>query len=105
MLSPYERIHDLRTSYETDVCDLITSPGKFEGEPIWAPYFWEEEPSFEDLGTNTLFFILTEEERRLFPSLSSAFAVYLWEDDNGFVWTGVCDTPADYHSMIRGELH
>lgn len=25
----------------TVVNGIIRSPGKFEGEPVWAPYYWE----------------------------------------------------------------
>lgn len=28
--------------YDVNASGMITSPGKFEGEPIFAPYYWEQ---------------------------------------------------------------
>lgn len=31
---------EIRKAYKHDANGRITQPGKFEGEPIFAPYFW-----------------------------------------------------------------
>lgn len=32
---------DILESYDVDANGRIVSPGKFEGEPIFTPYFWD----------------------------------------------------------------
>ena len=66
----------------------VTSPGKFQGEPRWVPYFYalDDELQVED-GACVVCraFQLTPEERRQFPELKTTFAVVLAETDDGFV--------------------
>lgn len=65
----------------------IQDPGKFEGEPVYTPYFWDAFLNGivdEDDG-ETLVFNLTAEDREEFPELEAFKQVLLWEDDQGFV--------------------
>ena len=68
--------------------DCITSPGRFEREPIWVPYFWTiflDGGADEDDGS-VLTFNIDAEDRAEFPGLlDDVGQVYLWQDDNGFV--------------------
>ena len=68
---------------------IIRSPGKFEGEPMYAPYFYDAllngfADEDED-GVAT--FIITDEDRKLFPMLAEAKSVRLWESEQGFIHT------------------
>lgn len=67
---------------------IIRSPGKFEGEPVYAPYFWEallDGMADKDDGKSAVFYI-TQEDKEQFPELKRRRAVRLFQDDNGFVW-------------------
>lgn len=68
---------------------IIISAGKFEGEPVYAPYFYENwnlgGPDGADLEGD--YFTVNSADRRIFPELSDALRVYIWEDDSGFLHT------------------
>lgn len=72
--------------YENDGT-YITSPGKFEGEPRYVPYLWDQimrGGADEDDGS-TLKFIINDEDRAIYQELAGVEYVRLWEDDVGFV--------------------
>lgn len=66
---------------------VITSPGKFEGEPIYVPYFWDEYLEFgaDEDQHNILVFIVNEEDRDQFPELKVGDRIGLIQDDQGFI--------------------
>lgn len=80
---------DIEREY-TVIRGQITSPGRFEGEPVFAPYFW-------DLGLNSspdriyanddIAFDITDKHRQQFPELGDAKAIVLAELKNGDVVT------------------
>jgi len=80
--------------YETDDNGIIVSPGKFEGEPIYSPYFWdrvmngESDHTFYDGDHPVDVFRITYEEKKEFPELYDFTHVLINEDENGFVY---CD--------------
>lgn len=39
--SQLREAHAIRSAYKSDQSGRIVSPGKFEGEPIFAPYYWQ----------------------------------------------------------------
>lgn len=66
---------------------IVSRPGKFEGEARYVPYFWEfylEGFAENDDGT-VLTFKVTKEDRRLFPELKGRRSVRLFESAEGFV--------------------
>lgn len=68
----------------------IVSKGKFEGEPIYAPYFAERDvrgEADEETPEGDAIFRVTDADRRLFPELGKAKTVYLAELDSGHVAT------------------
>lgn len=73
--------------YNVDEGGKIRSPGKFEREPLWVPYFWDLalEGEGEDDGEATIFDI-THGEKVEFPELLGFSTVVLREDDVGFVY-------------------
>lgn len=78
--------------YETDG-DQIVSPGKFENEPIWAPYFsmiandGEELSCMEDgVGEYASLVKVTDDERAMWPELDEKVQyILVTESDSGFV--------------------
>ena len=83
---------------------IIRSPGKFEGEPLYAPYFWDlvlegtgevySVTPFEECDESWRVEI-DDEDRREFPELlQTAKYIRLWVDDNGFVYT----------KLMKGDL-
>jgi len=81
---------ELEKEYTT-VGTYIRSPGKFEGESIWAPYFWNAvlngEGDHEDIDGRLCSRVdIVADDLREFPELKGAKAVRLSEDDNGFVY-------------------
>ena len=80
----------LRGVWETYGCSrdgIIRSPGKFEGEPLWAAYFWEAHLLGEatDDVDGVIIFSIDDNDRRMFPSLTDETYVGLFESDQGFV--------------------
>lgn len=71
------RVHDGR----------IVSPGQFEGEMVYVPYFWEaylNGMADRDNG-RVLGFDLTAEDKAMFPELKGRRTVRLVQRDDGFV--------------------
>jgi hypothetical protein len=71
------------------IAGIITSPGKFEGESVYAPHYWNlglEGGADEDDGESYVFH-LDSSDVLVWPELSSVRTLRLIEDDNGFVHT------------------
>ena len=88
-----------------DVSDggLIRSPGKFEAEMLYVPYFhelWGEGGGDEDFG-NVAFFIITPWDLEAFPELAGTIGVALEETDQGFVYCTTCDTEQEYKDLVE----
>lgn len=71
----------------------IVSPGKFEGEPVFAPYFWDiycsgSMSDYDDDG-ESIRIAVVDSDRTEFSELINAVAVYLNIDDNRAVYTAV----------------
>ena len=67
---------------------IITNPGKFEGEPVWVPYFWDcyLDGGAEHDDEHVLVFDVTDEDRAKFPGMLDDVAqVRLYESEIGFV--------------------
>lgn len=66
---------------------IIRNPGKFEGEAIYVPYFWDcflNGGADGDDGT-VLRFDVTADDKAIFPELEGRRTVTLYERDDGFV--------------------
>ena len=66
---------------------VIRTPGKFEGEAVYVPYFWEaflNGMADRDNG-RVLGFDLTADDKAMFPELKGRRTVRLYERDDGFV--------------------
>ena len=65
----------------------IMSPGKFEGKPEYAPYFYDlylNGDYYEAVGDDIIFNINAEDRKR-FPVLAERAEVILRFDDQGFI--------------------
>ena len=60
---------------------IIRSPGKFEGEPVYVPFFYDW--SLE-CGDSTV--MITEPDIVQFPELTGYSAIIVGESGNGFVF-------------------
>ena len=78
---------------------VVSKPGKFEGEPAFTSYFWDsmldgcEDDTAHDCDDDipiSIFHIMPEDGAR-FPDRVGCADVWIWEDDNGFV----------YHSLVK----
>ena len=84
---------EIEKMYDVNEQGIITSPGKFEGEMIYIPYYWDM--ALEGFSDDTLWdddvqidrFVIGTEDTREFPELQGfqAYVIELWELDNGFV--------------------
>lgn len=79
-----ERDYDVRNG-------RIVSPGKFEGEPIFAPYFWNAalEGMADDDDGECYTFALSAEDHALWPELKEqgwTDTLMMWESEQGFVY-------------------
>lgn len=66
---------------------VIHSPGKFEGEAVYVPFYWDaylNGGADEDLDSY-LIFNVTNEDRAQFPELAGVQTVKLYEREDGFV--------------------
>lgn len=68
----------------------ITSPARFEGEPIYAPHFWDaivngcSDETIYDGDKPYDWFEVSAEDRAEFPELADIAWIVCSEDDNGF---------------------
>jgi len=76
---------------------LITSPGKYERQPIYTPHFdriWldggEDDIILID-GRPAAVVVVTDKDREKFPELNDAYAILVSEDESGFVSSQVID--------------
>lgn len=61
------------SSYTVNAHGIIQTPGKFEGEMIYVPHFWNAGlEGFADQDDGKTFrFNITDEDRQLFPEIPS----------------------------------
>lgn len=95
---------EIEESYDTypDNPIVIKDPGQFEGQCLWAPYFWEyylNGFSDEDLA-GVLLFVISEEDKAEWPELAEDFAIALEQSDSGFVYCTVIETEAEYNRLV-----
>jgi len=79
--------NEILAEYEIDKNGRISNPGKFEGEMLYVPFYWDaflNGGADRDDGT-TLGFNITKEDKDEFPDLKHRRTVNLVEDSQGFV--------------------
>ncbi len=73
--------------YTLTEAGTVADPGKFEGEAIYVPYYWDvyvNGGADRDDG-RVLGFDIVAEDKALFPELKRRRTVKLIEDEQGFV--------------------
>ena len=97
-----------------DYQSRVNGPGKFEGEEIYSPYFYDigldDGPdeiidNFYDYGTIYLFKVM-KEDRALFPELKGVYTVSQVETNDGFINTNTLnreDTDIFMKAMTKRE--
>lgn len=97
--SDYRKDATFMAEYRINEHGTIQTPGKFEAEPAYAPYFYDfvmdgaQAETIMDGETSVDVFIVDDEDRAVFPELlADVYAVLLWQDSNGFVNTRKMDS-------------
>lgn len=82
---------ELEQAFGPTRAGVIVAPGKFEGEPIYVPYFWDlvldgnSNDTIDDDGNLYSEILISREDRERFPEIPEGSKIVLWEDSNGFV--------------------
>lgn len=79
--------HEVLEQYDVNSHGVITTPGKFEDQLVYVPYFWEmylDGGADEDDG-EILTFTVTAADVTEFPELRDVKVVRMYETDQGFV--------------------
>lgn len=92
---------DILADYDV-VNGVIQSPGKFELEMLYTPYFWDMflDGMADDDDGKVMRFDVTDQDREQFPELANVRSVFLWENDQGFV-----SCTEDYIRVGRPRKH
>ena len=66
---------------------IIRTPGQFEGEMLYVPYFWDAYLNgFADQDDgNVLYFVVTDDDKIQFPELKRRKVIRLYQREDGFV--------------------
>lgn len=90
------------------VCaERVGRPGKFEGCPIFAPYFYEavldgggDYSFYDDREREHDVFVLTSHDRCAFDELEDVYAVVCFEGDDGFFYCESFATQEDLDTHV-----
>jgi hypothetical protein len=84
--------------YDIDSHGIVRSSGKFEGKMLYVPAFWDLCLSgFADFEENGIFGLAFDDcDRETYPEIGAACALWLCEDDSGFVHAQEFETKEDY---------
>ena len=80
----------IKETIRTKCAETVRGPGKFEGEPIYAPYFYDIEMNGDgDHDGNEIIHELEPIDIYLFPELEGHKRVRTHESDSGFFYLNV----------------
>jgi hypothetical protein len=82
---------ELERQYAVNKKGVIITPGKFAGQMLYVPYFWDKYLSgyADDTNGDFITFFITDEERREYPELRQAEIITLLEIEH----TLICELP------------
>ena len=104
---PYHVARAIEREYSANAAKTIVSPGKFEGEPRYSVFYWDEalqgnadSELFQADGATGYAFHVCDNDERLFPELSAHMDcwIVLTESDMGFVSSAIF-TDDDYQKL------
>ena len=86
MLKYMKTLEQIKEEYKVEN-NIIKSPGKFEGEPVYTVYYWDLylDGGYDELTEDYILYELNEDDYFLFTELTDYSKLYLYELDNGFV--------------------
>ena len=73
---------------------IIISPGKFEGEKYYVPYYYDLylDGAYDEITDDEeIHFKIDEDDKEMFPELLHVDSLYLFQDDQGFIYCSVSD--------------
>lgn len=73
--------------FQVDETGIIRTPGPFEGQNLYIPYFWYLHISGyrEDVQNGIITFQVRMEDRAQFPELANQDVVHLKQHENGMI--------------------
>ncbi len=79
---------EITNEYNVNEHGIIQNPGQFEGEMLYAPYFWDAylNGMADNDDGEVLTFEVNDEDRNSFPELADVKEVDLIQTDSGFVY-------------------
>jgi hypothetical protein len=82
---------ELKEQYAVNRRGVIVTPGKFVGQMLYVPYFWDKYLNglADDTTGDIITFFITDEDRQEFPELGQARVITLLEIER----TLVCELP------------
>jgi hypothetical protein len=94
---------EIETDYRLNDAGIITSPGKFEGQMVYAPYLHDllqyddgvELESNSDASSGTDALELTPEDLKQFPELEGFKVAVITEHNDGFVTVDLTNKSID----------
>jgi hypothetical protein len=90
--------------YKVDANGIIRSPGKFEAEMLYAPYFYDVMLNGATDHVNGVDYVeLDATDREQFPELGTAYGIALEESEQGFVHITVLNTKGEYEQDITAQ--
>ena len=99
--------NDNASGYTVNEHGTITDLGKFEGEPMYAPYYWQQglEGSWDEDENGVYFFVLGQTDYDMFPQLAGSYGLAIEESDQGFVSVTVFETRESYGQSLARMVH
>jgi hypothetical protein len=82
---------DLKRQYAVNRRGVIVTPGKFVGQMLYVPYFWDKYQNglADDTTGDIITFFITDGDRQEFPELRQASVITLLDIEH----TLVCELP------------
>lgn len=74
-------------TYTIDANGAIKNPGRFQGQMLYVPYFWDMGlEGFADRDDGQTFgFDLTENDKKKFPELRGRRTIKIYQRNDGFI--------------------
>ena len=96
--------------YKINGHGIITSPGKFEGEMYYIPYYWEgwlngfTDYEYQDNdGVLISEFHIDHSDIERFPELKNIAVLELWESNDGFVYSNHVERTMNFNKDLGPE--
>ena len=95
---------ELESTYGVNRAGVIRTRGKFQGEMIFAPFYYDAGNSgraAKEFG-NVWYFEVQKDEREIFPELKDCFGIVVTLDE-GFVFSTTFKTRGEYEKSVASR--